>query len=184
MRYLPSSSDRTDFNLKSKDFLIRMATPRLWLEQRTKGMLFGMFFGTKQKLANAFFKIQLHGSDIDRVRNFCCLGVVLDECLSSKEHVSKVCTEVNKRLGLLGRIRSCLTLKAAKCVYNCLVLPVLCYTDTAWGELSVEYKSRLQRLQNRAAHIIVRRDSSSEALKTLGWPNLETIRKRNKSILV
>ena len=74
-------------------------------------------------------------------------------------------------LGLLGRIRSCLTLKAAKCIYNCLVLPVLCYTDTAWGELSVECKSRLQRLQNRAACIIVRRDSSSEALKTLGCLN-------------
>ena len=70
------------------------------------------------------------------------------------------------------------------CVYNCLVLPVLCYTDTAWGELSVECKSRLRRLQNRAARIIVRRDSTSEAIKTLGWPNLETFRKRNKAILV
>ena len=118
------------------------------------------------------------------MRSFCYLGVTLDEHLSWKEHVSKVFTKVNKRLGLLGHIRSCLTLKAAKCVYSCLVLPVLCYTDTAWGELSVECKSRLQRLQNRAARIIVRLDSSSEALKTLGWPNLETIRKRNKSILV
>ena len=143
-----------------------------------------MLFGTKQKLANFSFKIQLHGSAIDRVRNFFYLGVILDEYLSWKEHVSKVCTKVNKRLGLLGRIRSYLTLKAAKCVYNCLVLPVLCYTDTAWVELSVECKSRLQRLQNRTARIIVRRDSTSEALKTLGWPNIETIRKRNKSILV
>ena len=119
------------------------------------------------------------------MRNFCYLGVTLDEHLSWKEHVSKVFTKVNKRLGLLGRIRSCSTLKAAKCVYNCLMFKTVpCYTDTAWGELSVECKSRLQRLQNRAARIIVRRDSSSEALKTLGWPNLETIRKRNKSILV
>ena len=70
-----------------------------------------MLFGTKQKLANASFKIQLHGSDIDRVRNFCYLGVILDEELSWKEHVIKVCAKVNKRLGLLGRIRSCLTLK-------------------------------------------------------------------------
>ena len=107
-----------------------------------------MLFGTEQKLANAPFKIQLHGSDIERVRNFCYLGVTLDEYLSWKEHVSKVFTEVNKRLGLLGRIRSCLKLKAAKCVCNCLVLPILCYTDTVWGELSVECKSRLQRLQN------------------------------------
>ena len=65
-----------------------------------------------------------------------------------------------------------------------VTVPVLCYTDTAWGELSVECKSRLHRLQNRAARTIVRWDSTSEALKSLGWPNLEAIRKRNKSILV
>ena len=47
-----------------------------------------MLFGTKQKLANASFKTQLHGSDIERVRNFCYLGVTLEECLSWKEHVS------------------------------------------------------------------------------------------------
>ena len=111
-------------------------------------------------------------SNISAIQYFCYLGFILDEYLSWKEHVSKVCTKVNKRLGLLGRIRSCLTLKAAKCVYNCLLLPVLCYTDTAWGELSVECKSRLQRLQNRAARLIVRRDSTSESLKSLGWPNL------------
>ena len=143
-----------------------------------------MLFGTEQKLANAPFKIQLHGSDIERVRNFCYLGVTLDKYLSWKEHVSKVFTEVNKRLGLLGRIRSCLKLKAAKCVCNCLVLPILCYTDRVWGELSVECKSGLQRLQNQAKRIIVRRDSTSETLKTLGWSNLETTSKRNKSILV
>ena len=44
---------------------------------------------------------------------------------------------------------------------------VQCYTDTAWGDLLVECKNRLQRLQNRAACIIVRPDSASEALKTL-----------------
>ena len=73
-----------------------------------------MLFGTEQKLANASFKIQLHGSDIEKVRNFCYLGVTLDKYLSWKERVSKVFTKVDKRLGLLGRIRSCLTLKAPK----------------------------------------------------------------------
>ena len=92
-----------------------------------------MLFGTKQKFANASFKTQLHGSDIERVRNVCYLGVTLDEHLSWKEHVSKVFTKVNKRFGLLGRIRSCLTLEAAKCVYNCLVLPVTCATPTRPG---------------------------------------------------
>ena len=120
---------------------------------KTKSLL----FGTAQKLAGATdFKILIQGKEIDRVSNFCYLGVTLDENLSWKEHVGEVFKKVNKRLGLLGRIRSCLTIQAAKCIYNCLILPVLSYTDTAWGELSAECSNRLQRLQNRAARITIR----------------------------
>ena len=74
-----------------------------------------MLLGTEQKLATASFMIQLHGSDIKRVRSICYGGVILDEHLSWKEHVSKVFSKVSERLGLLGRIRVC------------LMLPVLCY---------------------------------------------------------
>ena len=34
-----------------------------------------MLFGAKQKLASASFKTQFHGSDIERVSDFCYLGV-------------------------------------------------------------------------------------------------------------
>ena len=148
---------------------------------KTKSLL----FGTAQKLAGATdFNILIQGKEIDRVSNFCYLGVTLDENLSWKEHVGEVFKKVNKRLGLLGRIRSCLTIQAAKCIYNCLILPVLSYTETAWGELSAECSNRLQRLQNRAARITIRYDRSSDAIKNLGWEKLETIRKRNKATLV
>ena len=82
-------------------------------------------------------------------------------------------------MGLLSRIRSWLDLKAARCVYNTLIEPVLSYTDTAWGELSAASSTSLQRLQNCAARIIQRRHSSS----TLGWFDLETNRKMHKCIL-
>ena len=85
---------------------------------KTKSLL----FGTAQKLAGATdFKILIQGKEIDRVSNFCYLGVTLDENLSWKEHVGEVFKKVNKRLGLLGRIRSCLTIQAGKCIYNCLM---------------------------------------------------------------
>ena len=147
---------------------------------KTKSLL----FGTAKKFAGATdFKILIEGKEIDRVSKFCYLGVTLDENLSWKGHVGEVFNKVNKRLGLLGRIRWCLTIQAAKCTYNCLILPVLSYTDTAWGELSGECSNRLQRLQNQAAHITIRCDGSSNAIKNLGWERLETIRKRNKHYL-
>ena len=109
---------------------------------------------------------------------------MLDEQLHWKEHIDTTCNKVNKRLGLLARIRSCLTLKAAKCVYNTLIDPILSYTDTAWGELSVGSGKSLQRLQNRAARIILKRDSSRDTFNVLGWADLETNRKIHKCVLV
>ena len=173
MMKIQEDIQRVEQWMKSNQLVLNLA--------KTKSLL----FGTAQKLAGATdFKILIQGKEIDRVSKFCYLGVTLDENLSWKEHVGEVFKKVNKRLGLLGRIRSCLTIQAAKCIYNCLILPVLSYTDTAWGELSAECSNRLQRLQNRAARITIRCDRSSDAIKNLGWEKLETIRKRNKATLV
>jgi len=86
---------------------------------------------------------------------------------------------------ILARIRSCLTLKAAKCVHHTLIDPILCYTDTLWGELLATSSKILQRLQNRAARMVLRRDSSNwDTFNVLGWVELETKRKRHKCTLV
>ena len=100
------------------------------------------------------------------------------------EHVEIICHKVSKRLGLLSRIRPYLTQKAAKCVYNCLIQPIFNYTDTVWGELSIGCGKNLQRLQNRAAHIVQGRSTTDEAFQKLGWINLETQRIMHKCILV
>ena len=102
------------------------------------------------------FVLQIQGKDIERVLNLNYLGVMLDEQLLWKEHIDIICNKVNKRLGLLARIRSCLNLKAAKCIYNTLIEPILSYADTAWGEPSAASSKGLQRLQNHAARIILR----------------------------
>ena len=93
---------------------------------------------------------------------------MFDEQLHWKEHVDSICDKVNKRLGILARIRSCLTVNAAKRVCNALIEPILCYTDTVWGELSAISSKTLQRLQNRAARIVLRRDSSKDTFNVLG----------------
>ena len=120
---------------------------------KTKCMIFG--YGVKTCRCNGLPK-PYKRKKIDQVSKFCYLGVTLDENLSWKEHVGEVVNKVHKRLGLHGRIRSCLTIQTAKSIYNCLILPVLCYTDTAWDELSTECSNRLLRLQNRAARITIR----------------------------
>ena len=84
----------------------------------------------------------------------------------------------------MARIRTCLTLRAAKCVFNTLVQPLFDYSDSAWGELSEGCSQELQRLQNRAARIILQRMSSADTFNILKWTNLATRRSKNRCILV
>lgn len=124
----------------------------------------GLLFGTKQLLQNSSdFILQIQGKDIYR------LSWGLDEQLHWKEHTDSICNKVNKRLELLAWIRPCLTLKAAMCAYNTLIELILCYTNTTWGELSSTPSKTLERLQNRAACIVFRCDSTKDTFNVLGW---------------
>lgn len=111
-----------------------LASNRLVLNQnKTKWML----FGTRQKLEHCpDHRVQLHGKEIERVSSFCYLGVTLDENISWNEHVELICKKVSKLVGLLSCIWPFLTLKAAKCVCNCLMQPMFYYTYMVWSGLS------------------------------------------------
>ena len=111
-----------------------------------------MLFGSWQNLAKSpNFCIQLYGKTLERVAKFNYLGVVSDENLSWKDHIEYVSSKVSRRLGLLSRIRSCLTLEASKQEYTSLLQPLFDYADVAWGEISEGCCKELHRRQNRAA---------------------------------
>ena len=97
-----------------------------WMESSSlipnQGKTKSMLFGSWQNLPKSpYFCIQLYGKTLKRVAKFGYLGVVLDENLSWKDHVEYVSSKVSRRLGLLSRIRSCLTLEASKQVYTSLL---------------------------------------------------------------
>ena len=50
------------------------------------------------------------------------------------EQVTNLSSKVNKRLGLLKRIRHLLPHNARLLSYNCLVLPLFDYGDLVWGD--------------------------------------------------
>ena len=144
-----------------------------------------MLFGSWQNLAKSpNFCIQLYGKTLERVAKFSYLGVVLDENLSWKDHVEHVSSKVSRRLGLLSRIRSCLTLEASKQVYTSLLQPLFDYADVAWEGISEGCCKELHRLQNRAARIILRKNTSNDTFCVLNWLNLASRRKMHKCILV
>ena len=158
-----------------------MESSRLILNQgKTKSMLFLSW----QNLAkSSIFSTQLYGKTLERVDKFSYLGV-LDENLSWKDHVEYVSSKVSRRLGLLSRIRSCLTLEASKQVSTSLVQPLFDYADVAWGKISEGCCKELQRLQNRAARIILGKNTSNDNFCVQNWLNLASRTKMHRCIQV
>ena len=154
---------------------------RLILNQgKTKSMLF-LSWQNLAKSSN--FSTQLYGKTLERVDKFSYLGV-LDENLSWKDHVEYVSSKVSRRLGLLSRIRSCLTLEASKQVSTSLVQPLFDYADVAWGKISEGCCKELQRLQNRAARIILGKNTSNDNFCVQNWLNLASRTKMHRCIQV
>ena len=85
---------------------------------------------------------------------------------------------------ILSRIRKCLTIEASKCIYNTIGQPFFDYTDVVWSESPVGCSQSLQKLQNRAARIILQRESSRNTFDTLDWVELSTRRQIHKCVLV
>ena len=93
-----------------------------------------VLFGTASRLSTVTnFSIYVSASLTERVSEFKYLGVVLDESLSWTAHVKYVLGKAGKRVGMLGRIRTNVTINTANLIYNTFILPVIGYCDTLWN---------------------------------------------------
>ena len=72
-------------------------------------------------------------------------------------------------------------------IYTALVLPYLDYCSVVWDELSDQLADRVQKLQNRAARVIMRagyETSSSSLREKLHWDPLSVRRKKQKAAMM
>ena len=129
----------------------------------------------------------MEGKEVNLVKMFKCLGVVLDECLSFNDHISFVRSKVASRLSLLSALRGRLTMEAANKIYLSTVLPILSYCDTCFCPLGSTKRKSLERLQRRTAKIVYgfKPDIAMETiLENLRWPLLTTTMEKHCVLLV
>ena len=129
----------------------------------------------------------MEGKEVSQVKFFKYLGVLLDECLSFNDHINYVMSKVASGLGLLSRLRGCLTTEAANKIYLSTVLPILSYCDTCFCPLRSTNRKTLERLQRRAARIVYgfKPDITTESiLENLRWPPLIRTMEKHCALLV
>ena len=116
-------------------------------------------------------------------------GVIVDEKLSWADHIHDIIIpKVLKSIRILREWQPLISTKHLVSFYQTMVLYLILIIVVLYGgNCGIVLKNKLQTLQNRATRVITRfgyEVRSSEILSSLGWCDLETLRKRQKSILM
>ena len=116
--------------------------------QKTKLMFFG------QKRNTIPVQVIIDNISIERVHQNVFLGVVIDEKISWKPHISYLRTKVAKCVGIMKRASPALNHKALLILYRSLVMPYLNYCSEVWGNCSRTNLQPLVVLQKRAIRVV------------------------------
>ena len=148
-----------------------------------------MLLGSSRKICSANpASIMVHGCEVDQVLSFKYIGITYSSNMTWSDHVDNMTSKIEKRLGLLKRIKHLLPKYARILFYNSFVLPVFHYGDIVWGDKDNAVLMRnLQMLQNKAAKIIMDcpfYSSVSDALGRLNWSDLSRKRHYNRCLYI
>ena len=139
---------------------------------KTKSML----FGTSQRLSSTKdpdnFEIKVCDDVVERVQVFKYLGVYMDINSNWHTHVEKNSKKISSKIGILRRVKPFLTIDLSKTMFNAIVLPHFTYCDIIWASSDETNISRLQKLQNTCARVILndnRRSHVQPMLDSLSW---------------
>ena len=106
---------------------------------------------------------------VDSVRN---LGVIFDSDFSFHKHVSNICKSCFYHIRDLRRIRRHIPISTAKTISNALISSRLDYCNSLINNIAKQDLSKLQRVQNCLARVILRAPRFSPSLpllKQLHW---------------
>ena len=84
-----------------------------------------MIFKPRQKLLELDVKLLLNDREIDQVKKIVFLGVILDDKLSWKSHISHVSTKISKSIGIIRKSsffllkQALFTLYYSMCTHTC-----------------------------------------------------------------
>ena len=132
-----------------------------------------MLIGSKQKLKSApVLDINIENKKIQRVKSQKLLGIYIDENLKWNIQVQNVCKLIQNKKALLKRISYFLTAEMKELFYNSYILSCFDYGCIVWSNCSKTDFEKLNKLQKRAAKIILKKSIKTPYLylfKELNW---------------
>ena len=133
----------------------------------------------KDKIPLRLPTLEINNIIIKRDPTMKFLGVLLDENLNWKTHISCIEKKISKNLGILYKARFVLNEKCSKQLYFAFIHSYLNYGNIAWASTSKTKLATLIRRQKHASRIIYFKDKFTEAKPLLNSLNALNIYQLN-----
>lgn len=115
---------------------------------KTKFIVFG------NRLPNTISKLMINEIEIERVSAIKFLGVIIDNDLNWKPHISYTKNKISKSIAILYKVKDLLNEKSLYTLYCSLVLPYITYCVEVWGNTYKTNTNSIFMLQKRAIRIV------------------------------
>ena len=86
------------------------------------------------------------------------LGVYVDEHLTWKHHISFICKQISKSVGIISSSQFYLSFKTKLSLYYALIYPDITYCNSTWSSTYVSNLNGLFCLQKRVVRVITNSD--------------------------
>ena len=171
------ASDRVDEHLTMKNLEHTLTQTKDWMQRNmlkmndSKSEL--IMFGSSMQLTKVeTSRLYIGDCVVQKADSTTYLGVTLDAELQLTKQITKKCSKASFGIHLLRGVVKYLSLDSAKTVASAMVLSHIDYANSIYSGLPTSTIKPLQRIQNFAAKVVLKRrkfDSASQALRDLHW---------------
>jgi hypothetical protein len=140
----------------------------------------------RRYLMDSSLNLKVSDEKLSCVNNMKILGIIFDNALSWRDHVSQMCGKLSMLIACLRQIKHCMNIKSKILFYNSYFIPVLDYCIVVWGRCGKSLLDKLFRLQKRILRTVFD-DYISDAQNLLKKGNVMSIYDRvdyNTAVLV
>ena len=100
------------------------------------------------------FNITLNDTLLERVKFTKFLGVLIDECLTWKNHIDCISKTISRNIGVMNKLKYAIPDHILKTLYCTLIQPYLSYGILIWGSTCKSYLDKLIKLQKWAIRTV------------------------------
>ena len=98
--------------------------------------------------------VLLDNTVLERVKFTKFLGVLIDECLTWKNHIDCISKTISRNIGVMNKLKHYIPYRILHTLYCTLLLPYLSYGILIWDNTCKSYLDKLVKLQKWAIRTI------------------------------